>query len=58
MKATDLLRSPLTELPRLDAVIEEHEQLNRRFSALINLLVEKKLITHDEAVRLRTVGSN
>jgi hypothetical protein len=54
MKATELLKGPLTEYPRLDAVIEDHEKLKRRFSALIDLLVEKNLITHDEAVRLRT----
>ena len=57
MEFTDLVRSPLIELPRLDAVIEEHEKLKRRFAALLNVLVEKKLITHDEAVRLRTEES-
>ena len=53
MKLTDLLNNPLTEVPRLDYAIREHDKLERRFSALIDLLVEKKLITHDEAVRLR-----
>ena len=42
------------EMERLDYVIREYEKLDRRFAALITLLLEKGLITHDEAVRLRT----
>jgi len=53
MKLTDILNTPLTEVPRLDSAIREHEKLERRFEALIDLMVERQLITRDEAMRLR-----
>ena len=54
MKLTDLLVTPMTEVSRLDYAIQENERLRRKFSSLVDLLVEKKLIANDEAVRLRT----
>jgi hypothetical protein len=42
------------ESERLDYVIREYEKLERRLATLVDMLVQKNLITHDEAVRLRT----
>ena len=42
------------EMERLDFVIREYEMLEHRLSRLIDVLLEKQLITHDEAAQLRT----
>ena len=54
MKLTDLFATPMTEVPRLDYAIQENEKLKRKFSELVDILLEKKLVTHDEAARLRS----
>ena len=58
MSLLDAFRTPVTEGPRLDHVIREHEKLGRRFNALVELLVEKKVLTRDEVARLRADQSN
>ena len=52
MELFDVVGMP-GEPQRLDYIIKEHEKLQRRFTALVDLLFEKKLISHDEAVRIR-----
>ena len=58
MSLLDAFRSPVTEGPRLDRVVREHDQLERRFNTLVELLMEKKVLTRDEVARLRTDTSN
>lgn len=41
------------EMERLDFVIRGHERLELRLSRLIDVLLEKQLITHNEAAKLR-----
>jgi len=39
---------------RLDHLVNEHEQLRRKFSALIDLLREKQVLSQDELARFKT----
>jgi hypothetical protein len=48
----DALNTPLTEVPRLDYAIRAHDSLERRFNLLVELLVEKKVLSHDDVAKL------
>ena len=41
------------EPARLDYLVKEHEKLHRKFSALIDLLREKKVLSPDEVARFK-----
>jgi len=58
MSLLDAFLTPVTEAPRLDYVIREHEKLERKFNALVELLFEKKVLTRDEVAQLRADRSN
>ncbi len=58
MSLLDAFLTPVTEAPRLDHAIREHERLERRFNMLVELLFEKKVLTRDEVARLRADLSN
>ena len=52
MSVLDMFNTPLTEVPRLDAVIREHDELQRKFNALVRMLRERNLISQDEVAKL------
>ena len=52
MNPFDILAVP-GEPARLDYVIREHEKLLRKFSALIDLLREKQVLSPDEVARFK-----
>ena len=52
MSVLDMFNTPLTEAPRLDAVIREHDDLQRKFNALVRMLRERNLISQDEVAKL------
>jgi hypothetical protein len=53
MDLRDLIAVPGETASRLADLVKEHEQLRRKFSALLDLLREKQVLDQDELARFK-----
>jgi len=53
MNPLDMVALPGETKARLDDLVKEHEELRRKFSALLDLLREKEVLGQDELARFK-----